>query len=253
MRLEPQALRSARSYAEAIVAGVVANREEIDELIRSQAVNWRLERMPVVDRTVLRIAVYELLKETDVPQVVIVNEAIELAKAQATKLTMGDPFDAKTRLGPLASANQRDTVLGYIDRGKQEGAKLVSGGSRPAAMAAGYFVEPTIFADVRNDMTIAQEEIFGPVLSIIPYDSEREAIDVANDSIYGLSGGVWAGSTERALEVARRIRTGQVDINGGSFNIKAPFGGYKQSGDGRELGKFGLDEFLEVKSLQLPG
>jgi aldehyde dehydrogenase (NAD+) len=177
-------------------------------------------------------------------------EAIELAKAQATKLTMGDPFDAKTRLGPLASANQRDTVLGYIDRGKQEGAKLVAGGSRPEAMATGYFVEPTIFADVKNDMTIAQEEIFGPVLSIIPYDSEREAIDVANDSIYGLSGGVWAGSADRALEVARRIRTGQVDINGGRFNPMAPFGGYKKSGIGRELGPLAIEEFFQIKAIQ---
>ncbi len=177
-------------------------------------------------------------------------EAIELARAQATKLTMGDPFDAKTRLGPLASANQQETVLGYIDRGKKEGARLVAGGSRPAAPATGYYVEPTIFADVTNSMAIAQEEIFGPVLSIIPYDSEREAIDVANDSIYGLSGGVWAGSADRALEVARRIRTGQVDINGGRFNPLAPFGGYKKSGIGRELGPLAIEEFFQIKAIQ---
>ena len=177
-------------------------------------------------------------------------EAIELARAQAAKLTMGDPFDAKTRLGPLASANQQETVLGYIDRGKKEGARLVAGGSRPAAPATGYYVEPTIFADVTNSMAIAQEEIFGPVLSIIPYDSEREAIDVANDSIYGLSGGVWAGSADRALEVARRLRTGQVDINGGRFNPLAPFGGYKKSGIGRELGPLAIEEFFQIKAIQ---
>jgi aldehyde dehydrogenase (NAD+) len=177
-------------------------------------------------------------------------EVIELAKAQAAKLTMGDPFDAKTRLGPLASAHQQETVLGYIDRGKKEGAKLVAGGSRPAAPATGYYVEPTIFADVKNGMAIAQEEIFGPVLTIIPYDSESEAIDVANDSIYGLSGGVWAGSPERALDVARRLRTGQVDINGGRFNPLAPFGGYKKSGIGRELGPLAIEEFFQIKAIQ---
>jgi len=178
------------------------------------------------------------------------GEAIELAKAQAAKLTMGDPFDAKTRLGPLASANQRDTVLGYIDRGKQEGAKLVAGGSRPGGLPTGFYVEPTIFADVKNSMAIAQEEIFGPVLAIIPYDSEDEAVGVANDSIYGLSGGVWGGTTDRALQVARRLRTGQVDINGGRFNPLAPFGGYKKSGIGRELGPLAIEEFFQIKAIQ---
>jgi aldehyde dehydrogenase (NAD+) len=178
------------------------------------------------------------------------DEAVELAKAQAAKLTLGDPFDAKTRLGPLASANQRDTVLGYIDRGKKEGARVVAGGARPAGLSTGYYVEPTIFADVENSMTIAQEEIFGPVLTIIPYDAEDEAVRIANDTIYGLAGGVWAGSPDRALQVARRLRTGQVDINGGRFNPLAPFGGYKKSGIGRELGPLAIEEFFQIKAIQ---
>jgi acyl-CoA reductase-like NAD-dependent aldehyde dehydrogenase len=177
-------------------------------------------------------------------------EAIELAKAQIAKLTLGDPFDPKTRLGPLASAHQRDTVLGYIEKGKEEGAELVAGGDRPAAFSKGFYVEPTIFANVDNRMHIAQEEIFGPVLSIIPYDDEDDAVRVANDSIYGLAGGVWAGNSERAMQVARRLRTGQVDINGGRFNHLAPFGGYKKSGIGRELGPHALDEFFQLKAIQ---
>jgi acyl-CoA reductase-like NAD-dependent aldehyde dehydrogenase len=178
------------------------------------------------------------------------SEAIELAKAQIAKLALGDPFDPKTRLGPLASAAQRDTVLGFIDTGKKEGAELIAGGGRPAALSKGYYVEPTIFADVDNRMAIAQEEIFGPVLSIIAYDTEDEAVRIANDSIYGLAGGVWGGSPDRALGVARRIRTGQIDINGGRFNHLAPFGGYKKSGIGRELGPHALDEFFQLKSIQ---
>jgi aldehyde dehydrogenase (NAD+) len=178
------------------------------------------------------------------------GEAIDLAKAQLAKLTLGDPFDAKTRLGPLASANQRDTVLGYIEQGKKEGAQLVAGGERPAALTTGYYVEPTIFAEVDNRMTVAQEEIFGPVLAIIPYDGEDQAVALANDSIYGLAGGVWASTPERAMTVARRLRTGQVDINGGRFNLLAPFGGYKKSGIGRELGPHALDEFFQLKAIQ---
>jgi acyl-CoA reductase-like NAD-dependent aldehyde dehydrogenase len=178
------------------------------------------------------------------------DEAVELAKAQLAKLTLGDPFEAATRLGPLASANQRDTVLGYIEQGKKEGATLVAGGGRPPSLPRGFFVEPTIFANVDTRMSIAQEEIFGPVLVIIPYDAEDDAVRIANDSIYGLSGGVWAGTPERALSVARQIRTGQVDINGGRFNALAPFGGYKKSGIGREIGPLALDEFFQIKSIQ---
>jgi len=177
-------------------------------------------------------------------------EVIDLAKAQIAKLTLGDPFDPKTRLGPLASANQRDTVLGFIDTGKKEGAELIAGGGRPSTLSKGFYVEPTIFANVDNRMEIAQEEIFGPVLSIIAYDTEDEAVRIANDSIYGLAGGVWGGSPERALGVARRMRTGQVDINGGRFNHLAPFGGFKKSGLGRELGPHALDEFFQLKAIQ---
>jgi betaine-aldehyde dehydrogenase len=180
------------------------------------------------------------------------GEVEEIAAREAANYTPGDPLEATTRLGPLVSQVQRERVRGYIEAGLEEGAKLVTGGAEaPEGLEHGYFVRPTVFSDVRPDMKIAQEEIFGPVLSIIPYDSEEEAVDIANDSVYGLAGAVWAGDAERAKAVARRIRTGQVDVNGGSFNPFAPFGGYKQSGYGRELGKFGLEEYLETKSLQL--
>jgi aldehyde dehydrogenase (NAD+)/betaine-aldehyde dehydrogenase len=179
-------------------------------------------------------------------------EAEKIAARVAESYTPGDPFEATTRLGPLVSATQRDRVRGYINKGIEEGAKLVTGGAEaPDGLPQGYFVQPTVFSNVRNDMTIAQEEIFGPVLSILPYDTEEEAIEIANDTIYGLAGGVWSGDPERAKRVARRLRTGQVEVNGGAFNPLAPFGGYKQSGHGRELGKFGIEEYLEVKSLQL--
>ncbi|MEZ5293058.1 MAG: aldehyde dehydrogenase family protein [Vicinamibacterales bacterium] len=177
-------------------------------------------------------------------------EAIDRAVAQLSKLTLGDPFDPATRLGPLVSAAQRDTVLGYVAQGRSEGARLVAGGGRPAAFSTGYFVEPTIFADVDNRMTIAQEEIFGPVLAIVPYDTEDDAVRLANDSPYGLSGGVWAGTPDRAMAVARRLRTGQVDVNGGRFNPLAPFGGFKKSGIGREIGPLALDEFFALKAIQ---
>ncbi len=178
------------------------------------------------------------------------DEAVELSKAQLAKLTLGDPFDTNTRLGPLVSAEQRNTVLEYIETGKKEGAAVAAGGGRPSQFAKGFYVEPTIFAHVDNKMTIAQEEIFGPVLSIIPYGSDDEAVAIANDSPYGLAGGVWAGTGERALEVAKQLRTGQVDINGGRFNVLAPFGGYKKSGIGREIGPLALEEFFQLKSIQ---
>ena len=165
---------------------------------------------------------------------------------------MGDPRDGITKLGPLISALQRERVRTYITRGVAEGATLVTGGVEPpAGLDTGYFVRPTVFANVRNDMTIAQEEIFGPVLAIIPYDTEDDAIRLANETPYGLAGGVWSGDPERAKRVARRIRAGQISINSGRFNPNAPFGGYKQSGNGREFGKWGLAEYLETKSLQL--
>jgi aldehyde dehydrogenase (NAD+) len=180
------------------------------------------------------------------------DEAVGIAKRAAEKFTVGDPLGGAAKLGPLVSATQRDRVVGYIEKGIAEGATLVTGGpERPAGLATGYFVRPTVFANVDNQMTIAQEEIFGPVLSIIPYQDEDDAVNIANDTVYGLSGGVWSGDPERAKRVARRLRTGQVEVNGGKFNPLAPFGGYKQSGNGRELGKFGLEEFLEVKAMLL--
>ena len=179
-------------------------------------------------------------------------ETEELARQTAEAYSLGDPFAEGTRLGPVISATQRDRVTGYIRKGIEEGAKLVTGGpDRPDGFDRGYYVQPTVFSEVRPDMTIAREEIFGPVLVILPYDDEEDAVRIANDTDYGLAGGVWAGDQEKAKAVARRIRTGQVAINGGSFNPVAPFGGYKQSGNGRELGKFGIEEFLEIKAMQL--
>ncbi|HEY7912635.1 MAG TPA: aldehyde dehydrogenase family protein [Blastocatellia bacterium] len=180
------------------------------------------------------------------------EEAMRIAKETAESFTVGDPREGKAKLGPLVSDLQRDRVRNYIKKGIEEGATLVTGGvAAPEGLDKGYFVRPTVFAGVRDDMTIAQEEIFGPVLSIIPYEDEDDAVRIANGTVYGLAGGVWSKDVERAKRVARRLRTGQVDINGGSFNPFAPFGGYKQSGNGRELGKYGLEEFLEIKSLQL--
>jgi betaine-aldehyde dehydrogenase len=178
--------------------------------------------------------------------------AKKIAKDAAEKFTPGPALADGSRLGPLASAAQRDRVRTYIRKGIEEGAELVTGGpDAPENLPKGFFVKPTVFANVRTDMTIAQEEIFGPVLCIIPYENEDDAVRIANDTIYGLAGGVWSADPERAKRVARRLRTGQVDINGGAFNPQAPFGGFKQSGHGRELGKYGLDEYLEIKSLQL--
>ena len=179
-------------------------------------------------------------------------QAEEIAARVAQTFTPGDPFAETTRLGPLASKAQQERVRGFIQKGLDEGAKLVTGGAEaPEGLEQGYFVQPTVFSDVDTSMTIAQEEIFGPVLSILPYDDEDDAVRIANDTVYGLAGGVWSGDAERAKAVARRIRTGQLEINGGSFNVQAPFGGYKQSGYGRELGPHGLEEFFELKSLQL--
>jgi acyl-CoA reductase-like NAD-dependent aldehyde dehydrogenase len=179
-------------------------------------------------------------------------EVEKLATATAESWTPGDPFDPETRLGPLVSAVQRERVRTYIDKGIGEGATLLTGGiEAPDGLRDGFFVKPTVFSSVTRDMTIAREEIFGPVLVIIPYDSEDEAVEIANDTDYGLAGGVWSGDADKAQSVARRLRTGQVEVNGGGFNPLAPFGGYKQSGNGREFGAFGLEEYLEVKSLQL--
>jgi acyl-CoA reductase-like NAD-dependent aldehyde dehydrogenase len=183
------------------------------------------------------------------------EEAAKLAAEVAKGFTLGDPLSESTRLGPLSSKAQLERVRNYIRKGLEEGAELVAGGAEPpeGVAAGGYYVRPTVFGKVRNEMTIAQEEIFGPVLSIIPYQDEEDAIRIANDSPYGLAGAVWSKDDARAQRVARRIRAGQVDVNGGAFNMNAPFGGFKQSGHGREAGVYGLEEFLEYKSLQLKG
>jgi acyl-CoA reductase-like NAD-dependent aldehyde dehydrogenase len=179
-------------------------------------------------------------------------EAEQHAAAAASKMKVGDPFAEGTNLGPLASAAQRDRVNGYIQKGIDEGAKLLVGGvGVPEGVTKGYYVKPTVFSQVTTDMTIAKEEIFGPVLSIIAYSDIDDAVRIANSTDYGLAGGVWLADKDKATAVAKRMRTGQVEVNGGAFNPNAPFGGYKQSGNGREYGEYGFEEFLEIKSLQL--
>jgi betaine-aldehyde dehydrogenase len=180
------------------------------------------------------------------------QEVARLAAEAAEAFTVGDPFDANAKLGPLTSAHQRERVRGYITTAIDEGAELLIGGPEPPkGLKKGYYVKPTVFGRVEPHATIAQEEIFGPVLAIITYDDEEDAIRIANDTIYGLGGAVWSKDPQRALRVARRLRTGQVDINGAPFNFLAPFGGFKQSGHGRELGRAGLEEYLEPKAIQI--
>lgn len=176
-------------------------------------------------------------------------EVEALAKATADALPVGDPADEGTALGPLSSRAQQERVLGHIRAAVTEGARLVTGGETDTG-APGAFVRPTVFSDVTEDMTIHKEEVFGPVLVIEAYDSEDDAVRIANATDYGLAGAVWSGSQDRAEKIARRIRAGQVQINAGAFNVNAPFGGYKQSGNGREAGVYGLEEFLEIKSIQ---
>lgn len=180
-------------------------------------------------------------------------EASRIAAEVAATFVVGDPLAAGTKLGPLTSRTQVERVRNYIRKGVEEGAEIVVGGVEPpdGAPEGGYYVRPTVFGKVTNDMTIAQEEIFGPVLAILSYRDEEEAIRIANDSPYGLAAAVWSRDDAHAQRVARRIRAGQVDVNGADFNANAPFGGFKQSGHGREAGVYGLEEFLEYKSLQL--
>jgi len=181
------------------------------------------------------------------------DEFLEVADTMMASVTYGDPWDMANLQGPLISARQRDRVMGYIDKGKAEGARLVRGGGRPAQFDKGFFVEPTLFAEVDPKATIAQEEIFGPVLAVIAYEDDDDAVRIANDSIYGLSGAVTGASEERAMAVARRIRTGTLMVNGGFWNAPdVPFGGYRQSGVGRENGAEGFEEYLEVKAIALP-
>lgn len=178
------------------------------------------------------------------------DEAAAIAKATAESIKVGNPFDDTTRMGPVVSEAQFNKIQGLIKKGIDEGATLVTGGlGRPEGLNRGYYVRPTVFANVRNDMTIAREEIFGPVLSILPYDTEEQAIREANDTPYGLSGYVQSGSIEHARKVASKLRTGNVHLNGAGADFGAPFGGYKQSGTGREWGEHGFKEFLEVKAV----
>jgi aldehyde dehydrogenase (NAD+) len=181
------------------------------------------------------------------------EEGLAIAKASFEKLAYGDPTNPAHLMGPVVSRRQRERVLAYIEKGRQEGARLLTGGGVPKHLPRGFYVEPTLFADVDPDATIAQEEIFGPVLAMIPYEDDDDAVRIANRSLYGLSGAVSSASEERALGVARRIRTGTVAVNGGMwFDVDTPFGGYRQSGVGRENGVMGFEEYLETKVIALP-
>jgi aldehyde dehydrogenase (NAD+) len=181
------------------------------------------------------------------------DEAVEIVKAAFEGVPYGDPTDLANLMGPLVSKKQQERVLGYIEKGKAEGARLVTGGGVPSQFDRGYYVEPTVFADVDNSMTIAQEEIFGPVLCVIGYRDEDDAIRIANDSQYGLSGAITSRDLERSKRIARRIRTGTLGLNGGIwYGADAPFGGYKQSGVGRQCGIEGLEIFTETKTVGWP-
>ena len=178
------------------------------------------------------------------------EEAVAIAVAEAEKTRPGDPTDPESHIGPVVSEVQYNRIQSLIETGSREGAKVVAGGpGKPQGLETGYFVKPTVFRDVNNDMTIAREEIFGPVLCMIPYSDIDEAVKIANDSDYGLSGYVWGGSTDDAMRVARKLRTGMVHLNGAPTDVLAPFGGYKQSGNGREWGAHGIEDFLEVKAV----
>jgi aldehyde dehydrogenase (NAD+) len=179
------------------------------------------------------------------------DEVVERMKARAATVVVGDPADPATEMGPLVSKAQWERVHGYVQSGVEQGATLACGGGRPAGMERGYFMEPTIFTNVTNDMRICQEEIFGPVVTVQRFSSEAEAIAIANDSIFGLNGGVWSGDLDRAMRVAGRIRTGTITINGHGSGLRdAPYGGYKQSGFGREFGEWGYLEYTQLKALK---
>lgn len=180
------------------------------------------------------------------------DEVVEALVATLAKMQVGDPMDPATFCGPLVAARQRERVESYIAIGKKEGAKIVVGGGRPAHLTKGWYVEPTIFAGVDNSMTIAREEIFGPVVAVIPYDDVDDAVRIANDSDYGLSGSVWCADVDQGLDIARRVRTGTYTVNGFAMEWSAPFGGFKCSGIGRELGPEGLSAYLESKTINLP-
>jgi betaine-aldehyde dehydrogenase len=181
------------------------------------------------------------------------QEIVDAISQAAAQMTVGDPHDPATEVGPLVAERQRRRVEDYIASGRHDGAKITVGGGRPASQPRGWYVEPTVFADVDNSMRIAQEEIFGPVLVVIPFDDDDDAVRIANDSKYGLSGSVWSQDPDRAMRIARQVRTGSLTLNGYRIEFAAPFGGYKQSGIGREFGPEGLGSFLEYKTINLPG
>jgi betaine-aldehyde dehydrogenase len=178
------------------------------------------------------------------------DEVVEALTQAVGALKLGDPKDPQTAVGPLVAKRQQDRVLGFIEKGTDEGAKITVGGGK--GMDRGWYIEPTLFSNVDNKMTIAQEEIFGPVVAVIPYDDENDAINIANDSQYGLSGTVWSKDTDRAFEIAKQIRTGTISINGFTLDFSCPFGGFKSSGMGRELGPEGLEAYLELKTVSFP-
>jgi len=182
------------------------------------------------------------------------DEGVEILKGIYEGVAPGDPQDAATMCGPVISDKQRSRIRGYIDKGVEEGARMLVGGAEaPDGMDKGFFVKPTLFVDVDNSMTIAQEEIFGPVLVVIPFDDEDDAVRIANDSAYGLAGNVMAGTLERALAVAKRLRAGFIGLNGtAGYGADTPFGGYKASGVGRQNGITGFDQYTEVKSVAYP-
>ncbi|OMB86674.1 aldehyde dehydrogenase family protein [Mycolicibacterium conceptionense] len=178
------------------------------------------------------------------------GEALDLIESTVARYTVGDPRDPATRIGPSASRSQFDSVRGFIERAQRDGSRLLIGGAEPIR-DVGYFVAPTVFADVDPDSELGQEEVFGPVLAVTPFADTDDALRIANGTPYGLSGAVWAATDDDAIAFARQVQTGQLDINGGAYNPTAPFGGYKKSGIGRELGRFGFEEYLQTKSLQL--
>ncbi len=181
------------------------------------------------------------------------DEIVEALAEGVRAMLVGDPKDPEVAIGPLVAARQQERVLGYYEKGKAEGARVVVGGGRPADQPTGWFVDPTVFADVDNTMTIAREEIFGPAIAVIPYDDADQAVQIANDSDYGLSGSVWTTDVERGIDIARKVRTGTYGVNSyATVDVKNPFGGYKSSGMGRELGREGLEAFLELKTIVLP-
>jgi aldehyde dehydrogenase (NAD+) len=180
------------------------------------------------------------------------DEVVDAYSQAVRNIAVGDPWQAETQMGPLAMQRQLERVLSYLDKGRQDGAKLVTGGGRPQGLNRGYFVEPTIFANVTPEMTIAREEIFGPVVSVMPYEDEDDAIRIANATSYGLSGAVFTRDADKGLALARRIRSGNVTINGLNLQVSIPFGGYKESGIGRVGGAEGLHAYQEVKSVYLP-